>query len=80
MSDHLRVLLTFILILAYLSLELSGRQAGEVIPGKVLRRIRVSLFGKKKNHPDFRVVLSRYDSAMNYLCLVGRAGLEPATT
>jgi len=67
MSDHLKFLLTFIVILACLSCELSARQARGVIPGKVLGRIRVSLLGKKKNHPDFRVVLSSFGLAMRSL-------------
>ncbi len=65
MLGHLKFLLIFIMILACLSCELSSGQVRGVIPGKMSRRIRVSLLAKKKNHPDFRVVLSRYDLAMN---------------
>jgi len=47
--------------------------------GKISGRIRVSLLPKKEKPPGFRVVLFSYELAINYLNLVGRAGLEPAT-
>jgi len=46
---------------------------------KIRKGNRVSLLPKKKNHPNYRVVLSRFNLATNYLVVVGRTGLEPVT-
>jgi hypothetical protein len=39
-----------------------------------------NLASQKEKPPLFRVVLSRYDLAMNLVAKMSRAGLEPATT
>jgi hypothetical protein len=51
-------------ILACLSCKLPARQVEAVVPDKIFGRIRWSLLAKKKNHPDFRVVLFSFRLAM----------------
>jgi len=51
----------------------------EVIPGKILGRIRVSFLGKKKTTLFPGVVFFSFGLASAYKWLVSGVGLEPTT-